>query len=363
MLKIGYRYVYEDVDRHGNVRVYVWRGKGHRKIRLKSRLHSPNFDTEYRTALAASTAPRTKVCNDPTKLPVPGTYRHLCTAYMASVEFARLSPCTQRVRRGILQSTFDETIHPQDAMVFADVPIGELTVQAVRVLRDRKAKTPEAANGRLKAIRQVFTWAIDAQRPDVTYNPARDVPYLKGNGKGWHSWTVEEIEQFEARHPVGTKARLALALCMFTGQRRSDIVRLGRQHARDGWLHFTQAKNEARKPISIDIPILDVLQEIIDQSPVGDLTFLVTQFGRPFTTNGFGNWFRRRCNEAGLPHCSAHGLRKASAASAAENGASEDQLMAIFGWLTPKQAAHYTKGARRRKLAGAGMKALERDRG
>ncbi|MFZ0055345.1 MAG: tyrosine-type recombinase/integrase [Pseudolabrys sp.] len=88
----------------------------------------------------------------------------------------------------------------------------------------------------------------------------------------------------------------------------------------------------------------------------------MTQFGRPFSVNGFGGWFRRRCNEAGLSHCSAHGLRKASAAIAAENGATEDQLMAIFGWTTPKQAAHYTKAARRRKLAAAGMELLERDR-
>ena len=101
MLKVGYRYVYEDVDRHGNVRLYVWRGKGHRKVRLKSRLNSPDFDSEYRAALAANTAPSSKASNDPTKLPVPDTYRHLCTAYMASAEFARLSPRTQRVRRGI----------------------------------------------------------------------------------------------------------------------------------------------------------------------------------------------------------------------------------------------------------------------
>jgi integrase len=80
----------------------------------------------------------------------------------------------------------------------------------------------------------VFTWALGAKLNGVTYNPARDVPYFKAKGSGWHSWTIEEIEQFEARHPVGTKARLALALLIYTGQRRSDIVRLGRQHVRNG---------------------------------------------------------------------------------------------------------------------------------
>ena len=230
------------------------------------------------------------------------------------------------------------------------------------MLRDRKASVPEGANSRLKGIRQVFSWALEAKIQGIAYNPTRDVPYLKRKGTGWHSWTVEEIEQFEASHAIGTKARLALALLIYTGQRRSDVVRFGRQHFRKGWLHFTQAKNQNRTPVNIEIPILPALQAIIDKSPVGDLTFLVTEFGKPFTANGFGNKMRRWCNAAGLTHCSAHGLRKASAVIAAENGATEDQLMAIFGWLTPKQAAHYTKAARRRKLAGDAMALLERHR-
>jgi hypothetical protein len=31
------------------------------------------------------------------------------------------------------------------------------------------------------------------------------------------------------------------------------------------------------------------LQKIIDGSPIGDLTCLVTEYGMPFTANGFGN--------------------------------------------------------------------------
>ena len=103
------------------------------------------------------------------------------------------------------------------------------------------------------------------------------------------------------------------------------------------------------------------LQAIIDQTPTGNLAFLTTEFGKPFTSNGFGNWFRKRCDEEGLPNCSAHGLRKAGAALAAENGATERQLMAIFGWSTMKEASRYTKAARQRVLAGSGMKHLSRE--
>ncbi len=113
--------------------------------------------------------------------------------------------------------------------------------------------------------------------------------------------------------------------------------------------------------MTLSIPVLPELQAVIDQTPTGNLAFLVTQFGKPFTPDGFGNWFRKRCDEAGLPNCSAHGLRKAGAAIAAENGATERQLMAIFGWSTMKEAARYTKAARQKVLAASGMKLLRPD--
>ena len=73
------------------------------------------------------------------------------------------------------------------------------------------------------------------------------------------------------------------------------------------------------------------------------------------TVAGFGNWFRDRCNEAGLPQCSAHGLRKAAATVAAENGATAHELMSIFGWLSLEEAQRYTRSADRKHLAQRGM--------
>jgi integrase len=102
-------------------------------------------------------------------------------------------------------------------------------------------------------------------------------------------------------------------------------------------------------------PILPALADVLAQTPVGDLTFLVTDFGKP---DGFGNWFRKRCNEAGLPHCTAHGLRKAGVTIAAENGATDRQLMALFDWTSAKQANVYTAAADRKRLAGEAAKYL-----
>jgi integrase len=232
-----------------------------------------------------------------------------------------------------------------------------MDTDAVEVLRDRKIHTPQAANGRVKAIRQVFKFGV--KKKLAPGNPARDVEYFKSGSTGFHSWSPEEVRQFEERHPVGSKARLALALLLFTGQRRSDVIRFGKQHAKGGKINFIQYKGRNRKPKRLILPILPVLQQIIDATPCGDLTFLVNDWGRAFTDAGFGNKFRDWCDQADLPHCSAHGLRKAGATIAAHNGATSRQLMAIFGWDTLKEAERYTRGADQTRLAESAMHLLE----
>jgi len=257
----------------------------------------------------------------------------------------------------VLEGTFDEVIAPGSVKLFRDFPLSRMTTDAVEVLRDRKIHTPEAANSRLKAMRQVFKWGL--KKKLAPSNPARDVEYFRSGSTGFHTWTPEEVQQFEGRHPVGSKARLALALLLFTGQRRSDIIRFGKQHAKGGKLTFTQHKGRNRKPKRLTLPILPALQRVIDGTACGDLTFLVNDWCRPFTDAGFGNKFRDWCNQAELQHCSAHGLRKAGATIAANNGATSRQLMAIFGWDALKEAERYTRNADQQRLAESAMHLLE----
>lgn len=359
------RYVYEDLDRHGRVRVYFWRGKGQKKIRIRETPGTPEFRRAYDAALAATLEAKPEVAPAPTEpgakvalsgRPTPGTYRWLCLRFLAeSAAHKHDSERTRHVRRLVLESTFVEPIAPGETTLYADFPVERLSVKAIRVLRDRKADAPEAGNSRVKALRKVLQWALDEEIPGITANLARDVPLFRGSAEGFHTWTLEEIAKFEARHPVGTKARLAFALLLYTGVRRSDVVRLGRQMVKDGWIRFVEEKGKRHVVKDRQIPVLPQLQAIIDATPSEHMTFLVTELGAPFTGDGFGNWFRARCNEAGLSHCSAHGLRKAGATIAAENGATEHQLMAIYGWASPKQAAHYTRRANRRRLVGDAM--------
>jgi integrase len=353
------QYVYEDMDRHGNVRIYVWRGKGHAKIRIRETPGTKEFRKAYEAAIEkafAAAAEKPEESKPLDRTPKPGTYRWLCLRFMAeSAAHKRDSARTRHVRKLVLESTFEERVAPDETAIYADFPLDRLTVKAMRVLRDRKIATPEAGNSRIKNLRKVFAWAIEEQIPGIAANLARDVPYFKSTSGGFHTWTLDEIEQYEARHPIGTKARLALALLLYTGVRRSDVVQLGRQMIRNGWLRFTEVKGKSRMVKERDIPLLPQLQAVIAATPGEHMTFLVTEFGAPFTDAGFGNWFRDRCNEAGLPRCTAHGLRKAGATIAAENGATEHQLMAIYGWESPKQAALYTRKANRKRLAGDAM--------
>jgi integrase len=361
MIDIRRRYVYEDVDRWGNVRLYFWRGRGHRKVRLLDRPGTAEFDRHYHELVRQVATGELKV---PARdVPAAGTFRWMCVEHFKSVAFKQLDPRTQHVTRLVVEKMFLEPIAPGAKELFADCPLHRFGPAAVRILRDRRADRPEAANNRLRRLRRIFAWALETDLAGVNANPAREVPLLRPNrAGGFPCWSQSDIERFEARHPVGSRPRLALSLLIYTGVRRSDVVRLGKQHVRGGTLRFLQHKGRNRSPITLELPILPALHDVIAVSPTGDMTFLVTERGRPFSAPSFTNWFRDRCNEAGLPHLSAHGLRKAGATRAAENGATAHQLMAIFGWRTIKQAEVYTRAAERGRLAGEAMHLLGTNR-
>jgi len=278
-----------------------------------------------------------------------GTLGWLAATYFADVEFKALPAVSQSTRRGIIEACLREPLKPNSSDKMAMVPIILLAPQHLRMLRDRKVDKPGAANNRLKYMSSMLSWAVE--RNLIRSNPARDVKPLRYATDGFHTWTPDEVKQFEAHFPVGTKARLALALMLYTGARRGDVVTFGRQHLRDGVIRFVPLKTRRKKMHAIEIPVAPDLAKIIAATPTGDLTFLMTEWGKPFTSNGFGNWFRDKCNEAGLPQCSAHGLRKAGATIAAERGATDRQLMAMFGWESARQATTYTAAADRKRLA------------
>lgn len=355
-LQIKLRFVVQDIDRHGNRRVY-FRRKGSPKVRLRSEPGTGAFLEEYNGALRAE--PKTAAKREPAHV---STFRWLCERYYRSPEFMQLGERTRYVRRGLLDALCERNNNGSKRFNTME-PKHVRAIRDARSVNDKGDRTPEAANAVLKALRQLFAWAREAGI--ATSNPAREVPYLSSGSDGFHTWTVEEVQTYETAHPIGTTARLAMALLLYTGVRRSDVVHLGPNIERDGVLHFTEVKGAKSKTNKRgsgrkqrELPILPQLRAILDATPQGTSSYIVTEFGKPFSAAGFGNRFRKWCDDAGLTHCSAHGLRKAGATIAAENGATEHQLMSIYGWESPKQAALYTRKVNRHRLAFGAMHLL-----
>jgi integrase len=368
-------YVSRDTDRYGKVRLYfqrVHRIDGKRvkskKVRLPDDPSSVEFAEAYAAARRESEGPP-PVPTGTVAAAIPGTLRDLIERYQRSTDWLSLDERTRYVRSLQIDAMLHEPIKPGSPYIMADCPIRSLKRSHIEMLRDRKASTPHESNNRIKGLRQALRWATKQPGLQLHTDPSEGVTRLATAAGGHHTWTVDEVEQYETRHPIGTKARLAMAILLYTGLRRSDAIRLGKQHranirsANTSVPGFRIRIHKGRKARAEphDIPLLPELEAIIAASPCGDLTYLVTDYGMPFASgNGFGNKFKTWCEEAGLPHCSAHGLRKAAATIAADNGATAHQLMAIFGWTNLKQAETYTKEADRRRLATSGMGLIRR---
>lgn len=339
--------VSEDTDRHGNVRRY-YRSKGRKKVRLRGEIGTVAFAKEYDCAvLGLEYIPDGQEQHVPAIINEPaskGSLRWLCEQYFKSGKFNDLGTDSKDRRRAILNRICDEK---------GDLPFAQMRARHVVELRDKIMHTPGAANNRVKNLSVVFNWAIKPMEY-TTYNPAAGIDPLH-SGDGFHTWTIEEVEQYVKYHGKLSKATFALVLALFTGLRRQSIAILGRQHFKDGWIRIQPEKTKKSSGVIVEIPVLPVLQNYLDNFPIGNMTILVTEYGSPYTPDGLGNRMRSWCDQADLPKCSLHGLRKAGASIAAENSATEEELKAIYGWTTSEQVALYTRNARRKKLAENAM--------
>jgi integrase len=339
------KYVKGYIDRNGKPRFY-FRRKGFKSVALPDLPWSPTFMAAYEEALAAR----------PPQIGVnrvkPGSMRALAISYFSSIDFRSMKANSQYVRRKIIEHFSEQT--DKDGGKYGDKNAVTLQREHIVKLMAARAEKPESANGLRKALRAMMKHAVEiGLRAD---DPTRDVKALRPKSKlGFHRWTEAEIAQFEARHPIGTKPRLALALGLYTGQARQDVVTMGPQHVKHEVLNWVRGKTERTTGTELAIPIHPTLRKIIDATPSGHLTFLVTEFGKPFAVAGFGNWFREQCDMANLHHCSFHGLRKAASVRLAEAGCTPHEIAAITGHASLKEVVRYTNTVDRKRLARAAM--------
>jgi integrase len=326
-------YVHEFIDRHGHVRRY-FRRPGFKQIPLPGLPGSSEFMAAYQAALDLQ-----PLAIGEKKRSRPGSVSATLAGYYTSLEFRSLAPGTQAMRRAIYEKFRVE--HGEKSIVTMPTKFIAATLSKMQ---------PHAARNWLKALRALCQFGIAQEF--ITADPTQGIKLPRVRSDGHHTWTEAEIAQFEATHQVGTKARLALALLLYTGQRKGDVIHMGRQHVGNNTIQVRQEKTKT----PLRIPIHPVLQAALDATPSAHLTFLVTELGKPFTAKGFGNWFRDRCNESDLPRaCVPHGLRKAACRRLAEAGCSASEIAAISGHKTLKEVERYVKEADQERLARSAM--------
>jgi integrase len=330
------RYVQAWVDNRDDRAYYYFRRRGDPRARLPGLPWSPSFMAAYEGAMSG---PRTAIGAGRIK---PGSVAAVIAEYKDSREFfGSKSAGTQRMRRGILD---------RFSAAYGDRPFALLPAEWIEALLE--SKPPHAARSWLATLRSLCKFALKPPRRYLRSDPTANIKLASIKGDGFHTWTEDEIAQFEQYHPVGTKPRLALALLLYTAQRRSDALRMGRQHVRDGVLAVKQEKTGA----TLAIPVHPNLQTVLDATPGDHLTFLVTATGKPYGGNAFTEQFRNWTDAAGLPMCcKPHGLRKAACRRLAEAGCSANEIMAISGHATMKELVRYTKDADQARLARNAM--------
>ena len=230
------RYVDGFLDRFGKPRFYL-RRPGFKRVPLPNLPWSPEFMAAYEAAMAGEGAPaRLELGASRTAV---GTVSHAIVGYYNCAAFAVLAPLTRQMRRAVLERFRAEHGDKRIAMLRRE--------HVARIVLKLK---PYAQRNLLKTLRGLMAFALADSL--IEEDPALGVkPVRVGKSAGFYSWTEDDIAAFERRHPVGTTARLAFALMLYLGLRRSDAVRIGPQHARAAaWFASRRRRPRARPDLS-----------------------------------------------------------------------------------------------------------------
>lgn len=330
------KYVQRFEDRHGKAR-YYYRRKGYPSAALPDP-SDPSFMEAYMKASGAEMMPQRSLA------PKAGTIPALVDAYLNSTDFLRNKESSRKVTKGILMR-FVARVGPR--------MVAEMQREHVMKIIAGMADTPGAANNMLKKIRALMGWAIvNKWRTD---DPTLKIKRFKEGTH--HTWTDDELAQFEARWPLGTRERTLYALALYTGQRREDIGTRTKRHynAREGTMWVVQAKTGAE----LEIPVHPALREALEAWNPRHLVLLATPDGRGTSIKALTTAMGRATDKAGLPdRCVLHGLRKAAARRLAEAGCSAHEIMAITGHRSLEEVERYCAAARQKGLGRSAMDKL-----
>jgi integrase len=344
-------FLHRYVTRHGKVAYYAKLSphEAGRGTRVKGQYRSDEFMRNYHALVRG-----TPLAPAPITKEGKGTLGWLIRLYRESRDWGyNLSKGTRKQRGPILK---------QMEASAGDLPLVAITRKKVE--EGMSARTDNQARHFLNTVSGLFRWAIANELFDGR-NPAEGITRARndrGDNDGHLPWPIELIEQYENRWPVGTKQRLVFDVYLYVGLRRGDAARLGKQHVRNGIVHLMTEKSQGKMPIYV--PVHPALAKSIRACPSPGLAIIAKDDGSNYGKESLGNFFRESVEAAGIPVTkkgskekgySGHGLRKASATIAAESGATEAELNAMFGWTGHQMAQLYTKKADRKRLAARAM--------
>lgn len=333
-------HLHRETTRHGNV-VWYHRVEAGKRTRIRGEYGGAEFWAAYEAAEGGRpvvTAEAGAACG--TLAWLIAQYRTHAPEWIAPPPIG-LSQATKRKREQFFRQATASAGH---------VAFARIDEAAILAGRDRRSTTPFQARHYMDAMRALFRWAKETKY--IAVDPSASVKNLpRPKTQGHVPWSEEWMARYDAAYPLGSKERVWRDVIAYTGLRRSDAVRVGRQHERRvKGIRCIVIKTQ-KTGREVTLPILPVLAATLAAGPIGELTWVVGATGRPIKAGTLGNYFEKACAAVGIPG-RAHGIRKCAAMRAALNGATEDQLNALFGWEPGSgMAALYTAAANRVRLA------------
>jgi integrase len=341
-------HVYAVRDRHGKVRHRFIR-KGWKSRYLPGLPGEVEFHRTYATIIEGGAA-EPEATKSPTKAK-PRSLDDLLAQMRQTVRWRKKCARTQLVQGRLLERFMDRI--DNKGRRYGERPVSDVSVGWLEKILGMMWETPAAANVLRKTLSGLLDLAVSMEWR--ASNPVRFTTCY-AEGEGHHDWTDEEIEQYRAKHPLGTMARLTMELALNTAARRCNVNKIERDHIKRGRIEVAHVKGNHET----SVPMLATTRAALDALPAAPIKFLViTQYGKPFTDAGLGNRMRKWCDEADLPHCSIHGLRKAMSRQLAEGGASDAEGQAVTGHKKDKTFQHYRAKANRSMLADHAFSNLE----
>jgi enterobacteria phage integrase len=343
MATMRYRFVQEYVDRHGRVRRYL-RRKGQPSVPLPGLPGTIEFRLAYEAALAGE-RPCTDTSTPRRPAPGPGSLSAVVAAYFVSKDFTSdLSASSQRTYRRVLSPVVARDGH----RVARELPVDK----AEKIIHEIGATRPGMANLTKTAMKAVFDHA------KIKPNPFAGMSgYQLGTRR---TWTEDDLAQFEARWPLGTRERLAFAVLLYTGQRVGDAVKITMADIARGWISVVQEKTAEDDDDIQKIPVhAALLRAVKAVDGLSSDVWVLKHNGRPIKKQTLSDMIMRAAAAAGLPpSCKPHGLRKAMMRRLAEADCTVKQIQSISGHRSLREIQRYTERASRSALSRTAMDKL-----